>query len=77
LYLIQGWKQISLLVCVEKVGMQGITKNIFHLILIAMVTFGGLSVKDLGEKLISMGCDGNSVFGCSFQGILHLGLKMP
>ncbi len=57
--------------------MQGITKNIFHLILIAMVTFGGLSVKDLGEKLISMGCDGNSVFGCSFQGILHLGLKMP
>jgi hypothetical protein len=30
--------------------------------LIVMVTFGGLSVKDLGEKLISMGCDGNNVF---------------
>ncbi len=29
--------------------------------LTAMVTFGGLSVKDLGEKLISMGCDGDSV----------------
>lgn len=41
--------------------MQGLTKNIFHLMLTAMVTFGGLSVKDLGEKLISMGCDGDSV----------------
>jgi hypothetical protein len=28
------------------------------LMLIAMVTFGGLNVKGLGEKLISMGCDG-------------------
>jgi len=61
LYVVQGWKQILLLVCVEKVGMQGIAKNIFHLMLIATVTFGGLSVKDLGEKLISMGCDGDSV----------------
>jgi hypothetical protein len=26
--------------------------------LIAMVTFGGLNVKGLGEKFISMGCDG-------------------
>ncbi len=30
--------------------------------LTAMVTFGGLSVKDLGEKLVYMGCDGNYVF---------------
>jgi len=26
-YVVQGWKQISLLVCVEKVGMQGIAKK--------------------------------------------------
>jgi hypothetical protein len=29
---------------------------------IAMVTFWGLNVKQLGAKLISMGCKGNSVF---------------
>jgi hypothetical protein len=29
---------------------------------IAMVTFRGLSVKQLRAKLISMGCNGNSVF---------------
>jgi hypothetical protein len=28
----------------------------------AMVTFGGLSVKQMGAKLISMGCDGSNVF---------------
>jgi hypothetical protein len=39
--------------------------------------FWWIKCQDLGEKLISMGCDGNSVFGCSFQGFLHLGLKMP
>ncbi len=27
-----------------------------------MVTFGGLSAKQLGAKLISMGCEGNNVF---------------
>jgi hypothetical protein len=30
--------------------------------LTAMVTFGGLSAKQLGAKFISMGCDGSSVF---------------
>lgn len=30
--------------------------------LIIMVTFGRLNVKDFGEKLISMQFDGNSVF---------------
>jgi hypothetical protein len=29
---------------------------------IAMVTFWGLNVKQLGAKLISIGCKGNSVF---------------
>jgi hypothetical protein len=29
---------------------------------IAMVTFGGLNVEQLGAKFISMGWDGNSVF---------------
>jgi hypothetical protein len=62
LFVIQGWKQIPLLVCVEKVGMQGIVENIFHLMFIAMVTFRGLSVKQLGAKFISMGCNGSSVF---------------
>ncbi len=45
LYVVQGWKQIPLLVCVEKVGGQGIAENIFHLMLTTMVTFGGLNVE--------------------------------
>ncbi len=62
LYVVQCWKQIPLLACVEKVGVQGTTKNIFHLMFIAMATFGGLNVEQSGTKLISMNCDGNNVF---------------
>jgi hypothetical protein len=62
LYVVQGWKQIPLLACVENVGVQRTTENIFYLMFIAMVTFGGLNVEQLGTKLISMGCDGNNVF---------------
>jgi hypothetical protein len=44
------------------VGVQGIVENNFHLMFIAMVTFGGLNVKQLGAKLILMGCNGSNVF---------------
>jgi hypothetical protein len=58
LYVVQGWKWISLLTCVEMVGVQHIRKNDFHFMIIAMVTYGGV----LGVKPISMVCDGNNVF---------------
>jgi hypothetical protein len=51
------------------VGVQGIVENIFHLMFIAMVTFGGLNVKQLGAKLILMGCDGSNVFQGAKAGI--------
>jgi hypothetical protein len=35
----------------------------------AMVTFGGLVVKQLGAKLISMGCDGSNVFQGAKAGV--------
>ncbi len=42
-----------------------------------MVTFGGLNVKQLGAKLISMGCEGNSVYGntlfCSSNQLGYVG----
>jgi hypothetical protein len=40
----------------------GTIENIFHLMFIAMVTFRGLITKQLGAKLISMGCNGSNVF---------------
>ncbi len=62
LYVIQGWNQIILLVCVKKVDVQGTTNNVFQLMLRCLDSFAGVGVKDLGLKLISMGCDGNNVF---------------
>jgi hypothetical protein len=62
LYGVQGWKQIPLLACLKKVGVQGTIENIFHLMLTTIVTFGGLNGEELGAKLISMGYDGSSVF---------------
>jgi hypothetical protein len=42
--------------------MWGTKQNVFHLMLVAMLRFGGLSIEKLGAKLTSMGCDGSSVF---------------
>jgi hypothetical protein len=44
LYVVQGWKWISLLTCVEKFDVQHITKNDFHFMIIAMVTYGVVKV---------------------------------
>lgn len=62
LYVVQGWNQIILLVCVKKVDVQGITNNVFQLMLQSLNSFAGVSAKDLGSKFISMGYDGTSVF---------------
>ncbi len=50
--------------------MQGIVKSVFHLIVNAMVTFGGLNVEQLGVMFISMGCDGNNVFQGGKVGVI-------
>jgi hypothetical protein len=42
--------------------MWGTTQNVFHLVLVAMFKFGGLTIEKLGVKLTSMGCDGSTVF---------------
>jgi hypothetical protein len=47
---------------VEKVGVQGIIENVFHLMIYVMATFGGFNVEQLGMKLISIGYDGNICF---------------
>jgi len=47
---------------VEKVGVQGIIENVFHLMIYVMATFGGYNVEQLGMKLISISYDGNICF---------------
>ncbi len=70
LHVVQGWKWIPLLICVEKFGVQGIANNVFHLIVNATITFGGLNVKQLGTMFISMGCDGNDLFQDGKVGVI-------
>ncbi len=53
--------------------MQEIANNVFHLIVNAMVTFGGLNVEQLGAMFISMGCDGNNVFQGGKVGVIDKG----
>jgi hypothetical protein len=55
---------------VEKFGVQGITKNVFHLTINVMVTFGGFNVEKLGVMFISMGCDGKNVFQGGKVGVI-------
>jgi hypothetical protein len=53
---------LTLLACVEKVGVQGTTKNIFYLMFTTIVTFEGLKVEELRVKFLSKGYDVNNVF---------------
>ncbi len=50
LYVVQGWNQIILLVCVKKVDVQRTTTNVFQLMLQSLDSFAGVSAKDLGQS---------------------------
>jgi hypothetical protein len=42
----------------------------FNQFLQSLDSFAGVNVKDLGSKLISMGCDNNSNFGGAKVGVI-------
>jgi len=51
-----------ILLCLETMGMFATSNNIFGLLLKCLIDFGGLGSKSLIGKLVSIGCDGSSVF---------------
>jgi hypothetical protein len=62
LCVVQAWKRIPIFLYVEIVEFLATFDNIFVLMVEACLDFGGLRLEELGVKLVSMGCDGNSVF---------------
>jgi hypothetical protein len=62
LYMVQCWKRIPILLCVESIGVFATSNNIFGLMVNGLLKFGGLGLEELARKLVSMGCNGSSIF---------------
>jgi hypothetical protein len=62
LYVGQAWKRILILLCVGTIRVLATFDNIFALMVETCLDFGGLGFEELRAKLISIGCDGSSVF---------------
>jgi len=62
IYVVQSWKRNPLLVCVEKIEVQGTTNNVFQFMLKALETLAGVNVEVLGAKFTSIGIDGYTDF---------------
>jgi hypothetical protein len=62
IYVVQSWKMILLLVCVEKFEVQRTNNIVLHLMLKALETLVGVNVEVLGAKFISIGAYGSNVF---------------
>ncbi len=62
LNMVQAWKRIPILLCVEFVGVFATSNNIFGLMVKGLLEFGGLRLEELVGKLVSMGCNGSFVF---------------
>jgi len=59
---VQEWKTILILLCVEIMNMPSTFNNIFSLMVKSFQDFGGLGLEHLGGKMVNMGCDGINVF---------------
>jgi hypothetical protein len=51
---------ISILLCIETVSTM--FEHVLRLLLKSLAKFGGLGMEKLIRKVVSMGCDGNSIF---------------
>jgi hypothetical protein len=60
--MVQGWKRIPILLCVEFVGVSTIFNKKFGPLVKGLLEFGWLRFGELVGKLVSMGCDGSFVF---------------
>jgi hypothetical protein len=59
---VQKWKRIPILLCVEAVSLCAISDNIFKFMVKCMLDFGGLGVEELVGKLVNIGYDRSNVF---------------
>jgi hypothetical protein len=62
LYVVQNWKRIPILLCVEIVNTSTTSDNIYVLMLKCLGDLGGLGLEDLVRKLIKISCDNINVF---------------
>ncbi len=63
LYVVQGWKRILILLCVENVKVFAMSNNGFRLMVNGLLKFGGLRLVEMViGKLVGMGCDKSNVF---------------
>ncbi len=62
MYVVQQWKTILILLCVQTVGMLVTFDNIFSLMLKCLVEYGGLRLEELVSKLVTIKCHDNNVF---------------
>jgi hypothetical protein len=62
LYMVQGWKKIPILLCVESIRASTTLNTIFGLMIKGLLEFCGLGLEELARKLVNMGCNGSFVF---------------
>jgi len=62
LYVVQNWKRIPILLCVEIVSTYVTSNNIYALMLKCLGDFGGLGLEDHMRKLVNISCEASSVF---------------
>jgi hypothetical protein len=55
-------ERLPIFSCVETIGVFATSNTIFALMLKILLAFGGLKLKELGGKLVNMGCNGNNMF---------------
>jgi hypothetical protein len=60
--MVQGWKSVPILLCVESIGVFTTSNNIFELMVKGLLKFGGLRLEELIREIVNMGCNGSFVF---------------
>ncbi len=61
-YVVIGWKQMPILLTFGHFVEGGIVANIKNMILVILITYGGLTDKQIFEHLMCLGADGVSTF---------------
>ncbi len=66
----KNWKQVPILLTLEKVEMGTTSNNIKAVILSAMGEYGGLIDEAMASKWVCLGCDGDYVFHGIWTGVI-------
>ncbi len=62
LYVIDGWKQVLILLNLQRVLDGAIFANLIKLIIQSLVEFGGMTKTDVANKLVCFGTNGVKIF---------------